>query len=62
MNIGAYSKAIGAAVGTAGSGAVIGGLLALPADTPWYGYLIGYTIAGILPIVATYFAPANTPV
>lgn len=59
--MGEYSKAIGAAVGTVAGGAVVGGLQALPPDTPWYGFIIGYTIAGLLPIIATYFAPANRP-
>lgn len=59
--MGEYSKAIGAAVGTAAGGAVIAGLQSLPPDTPWYGHIIGYTIAGLLPIIATYFAPANKP-
>lgn len=57
-----YSKAIGAAVGTVAGGGLAGSLpFVLPDGSPWYAYIIGYTIAGLLPIVATFLAPANKP-
>ena len=66
----AYNKAIGSGIGSV-VGTVAGGSLAanlpvmLPDGSPWYAYIIGYTIAGLLPIVSAvvgaYFAPANKP-
>ncbi|SOC47116.1 hypothetical protein SAMN05892877_12717 [Rhizobium subbaraonis] len=51
------SKAIAAAAGGAATGTI--GLPFMPADTPWYGYLLLYAITVGLPAVLTYWAPPN---
>ena len=51
------SKAIAAAAGGAVTGSV--GIPFMPADTPWWGYLILYAITIGLPAALTYIAPAN---
>lgn len=51
------TKAIAAAAGGAATGTI--GLPFMPADTPWYGYLMLYAITIGLPAVLTYVVPAN---
>lgn len=51
------SKAIAAGAGGALTGTA--GLPFMPADTPWYGYLILYAITVGPPAVLTFLAPKN---
>ncbi|HXO70497.1 MAG TPA: hypothetical protein VN838_16155 [Bradyrhizobium sp.] len=53
-------KAVAAGVGGAVAGGGVG-IAMLPDGTPWYGYCVMAVITGILPYLATYFAPKNTP-
>lgn len=53
-------KAIAAAVGGAVAGGGVGAYT-LPEGSPWYAYVIMAGLTGILPYLATYFAPKNAP-
>lgn len=58
--MGTQIKAVAAAIG----GAVAGGGVAnyaLPDGSPWYAYVIMAAITALVPYLATYFAPKNTP-
>lgn len=53
-----YAKAIGAAVGGAGAGALTGAVV-LPEGSPWYAYILMVLVTTLAPAVVTYLAPKN---
>jgi hypothetical protein len=58
--MGTISKAIAAGVGGGVSGATVGAVV-LPDGSPWYAYVLMAAVTTIVPLIFTYFAPANKP-
>jgi hypothetical protein len=55
-----YSKAIGAAIGGAGAGALTGAVV-LPEGSPWYAYILMVLATTLGPSLVTLIAPKNAP-